>query len=72
MPVAHLECEPQSSNITAAVEVGRGFHVLNVISQDHSQELQSLSSLPCVRYTLLLYMESYKDRASANSLLAEE
>lgn len=39
--VAHLEREAQSSKVAAAVQVGRGFHVLNVISQDHSQELQS-------------------------------
>jgi len=29
--------------VAAAVKVGRGFHVLSVISQDHSQELQSSS-----------------------------
>ena len=72
-PVAHLES--QSSKVTAAVQVGRGFCVFNVISQDQSQELQSLSSLPFARYTLLLlihHVESIKDRGSANSLLAEQ
>lgn len=74
-PVAQLECESQSSKLAAAVQVGRGVHVLTVTSQDHSQELQSLSSSPCARYTLLLlihHVESNKDRGSANSLLAEQ
>lgn len=74
-PVAHLERESQSSKITAAVQVGRDFHVLNVISQDRSQELRSLSSSPCARYTLILlihHVKSCKDSGSANSLLAEQ
>lgn len=48
-PLAHLDRKSQSSKVTAAVQVGRGFQVLNVISQDYSQELQSLSSSPCAR-----------------------